>query len=625
MLRFPLCFILAVALSQARAADRPNILWVTSEDNGPHLGCYGEPLAVTPNLDRFALRGMRYTHASSNAPVCAPARTTVITGLYPPSVGAEHMRSEVRLPDGFKLFPQYLREAGYYCTNNSKEDYNLARTGQIWDESSNKAHWKNRPEGQPFFAVFNTTISHESQIRNAIPEENRIHDPAKVRIPAYHPDTPETRRDWAQYHDRITMMDADCGRKLDELADAGLEGDTIVFYWGDHGSGMPRSKRWPYHSGLNVPLIVSFPEKWQHLAPGDYAAGGTSGRLVAFVDLAPTMLSLAGIEPPAWMQGQAFAGPHETAPPEFSFGFRGRMDERYDCVRTVMGPRYIYLRHYMPHKIYGQYIDYMFQTTTTRVWHDLFQAGKLNEAQSLFWRTKPAEELYDLESDPDEVRNLAASPEHAGILAAMRGAHGDHLRQIRDLGLLPEQEVHARSMAAGKTSYEMGHDPALYDFDVIFAAAELATAPREGDLPSVLALLDGGDSAVRYWGVTGILVRGREAVEASRDRLKLALADEAPLVRIGAAEALGRFGGDDTLPEVLDLLLAHLDPAGDTLVALEAWNALDALDDRARPALERIRETSPLPANPPNGRVAKYSANVKKKIIADFGVPTDAR
>ena len=418
--------LLLIALSLAlalNAADRPNILWITSEDNGPHLGCYGDEYSVSPNLDALAARGMRYTRASSNAPVCAPARTTVISGIYPPSTGSEHMRSEAVLPGSMKMFPVYLRELGYYCTNASKEDYNLVKTGQVWDESSNKGHWKNRAEGQPFFAVFNATISHESQIRNAIDEKNRIHDPAKVRVPAYHPDTPEVRKDWAQYYDRITMMDAELGRRLGEIEEAGLAEDTIIFYWGDHGSGMPRNKRWPYNSGLNVPFIVHFPEKWKHLAPDEYVGGGASERLIGFVDLAPTMLSLVGVEPKAWMQGHAFAGEFETAKPEFSFGFRGRMDERVDLVRSVMNERYVYLRQYMPHRIYGQYIQYMFQTPTTQVWHDLYQAGKLNETQQRFWERKPAEELYELSTDRDEVVNMVGSLEHQGILVKMRSAH----------------------------------------------------------------------------------------------------------------------------------------------------------------------------------------------------------
>ena len=370
-----LAVILSSAATSLLAADRPNVLWITSEDNGPELGCYGDDFADTPNIDSIASKGMIYLNAWSTAPVCAPARTTIISGLYPPSTGSEHMRSMTRLPESMKMYPQYLREAGYYCTNNSKEDYNLEKPGQVWDESSRKAHWRNRKPGQPFFAIFNFTVSHESQIRKR--PHTPVHDAGKVRVPAYHPDTPEVRRDWAQYYDKITEMDAQVGRVLKELAEDGLTDNTIIFYYGDHGSGMPRSKRWPYNSGLNVPLILSVPHEFRDLAPADYRPGGKSDRLVGFIDLAPTLLSVVGIEPPDYMQGHAFLGTYERTEQPYGYGFRGRMDERYDMVRVVRDKRYIYIRNYMPHKIYGQYIAYMFQTPTTQVWKDLYDQGKL--------------------------------------------------------------------------------------------------------------------------------------------------------------------------------------------------------------------------------------------------------
>ncbi len=614
----PLLLALAVAVLSAlslHAADQPNILWITSEDNGPHLGCYGDDYAVSPNLDALAKKGLRYTRASSTAPVCAPARTTVISGIYPPATGAEHMRSMTKLPAEFKMFPVYLREAGYYCTNNSKEDYNLEKTGQVWDESSRKAHWKNRADGQPFFAVFNYTISHESQIRNKIDDKDRIHDPAKVRIPAYHPDTPEVRKDWAQYYDRITMMDKQCGEALEELENAGLAEDTIIVYWGDHGSGMPRNKRWPYNSGLNVPMIVHFPEKWAHLAPADYETGGTSDRMVGFIDLAPTMLSIAGIEPKDWMQGHAFAGKHQTEAPEFSFGFRGRMDERYDLLRTVMDQRYVYLRNYMPHRIYGQYIAYMFQTPTTQVWHDLYHEGKLDEAQSHFWEQKPAEELYDLQTDPDEVHNLAGSAEHQAILEKMRKAHQDWVMRVRDVGFLPEAELHAR--AGDGAPYDYGHSDA-YDLETIFGAAQLATSMNADDLPAIVKLLDHEDSAVRYWGATGLLCHERAGVEAGHEALRDALEDESGSVAIVAAEALGRFGSEEDTTKALDVIMAHANVAtGNVYEAILACNALDYLDEKALPRLEEIKA---LPTKPtgPAPRVDGYVRNILPKIISDL-------
>jgi uncharacterized sulfatase len=589
-------FVLLLA-APVFAADRPNILWISSEDNGPHLGCYGDPYAVTPNLDALGAKGLRYTRAWSNAPVCAPARTTVISGLYPPATGSEHMRSQTALPEGMKLFPAYLREAGYYCTNASKEDYNLVKGNDVWDESSGKAHWKNRAEGQPFFAVFNSTISHESQIRNAIPEENRIHDPAKVRVPAYHPDTPEVRKDWAQYYDRLTMMDEQLGQRLREIEEAGLSDDTIIFYWGDHGSGMPRNKRWPYHSGLHVPLLVHVPEKWKALAPDEYTIGGTSDRMVGFIDFAPTMLSLAGIEPKQWMQGIAFAGRFEKPGRKFNYGFRGRMDERIDLVRSVTDGRYVYLRQYLPHRLYGQYIDYMFQTPTTRVWRGLFDEGKLNEAQSHFWQEKPAEELYDLQNDRDEVVNLVDASEYAEVLAKLRGVHESWEHEIRDIGFLPEAEIHAR--AEGSTPYQVARNSSEYDFDAVFTAARLASSRKVADLPGIVAMLGSPDSGVRYWGATGLLIHGKQGFEAGAPALREALEDGCGSVAIVAAESLGRHGEAADREKALDLLLAKADQEkGSVFEAILALNALDYLDEAAASRMEAIRQLPRKPGKP---------------------------
>jgi uncharacterized sulfatase len=610
--------ILAIFLATAAysaAAKRPNILWITAEDMGPHLGCYGDSYSISPNIDTLASRGLRFTNANSNAPVCAPARTTIITGLYAPSIGTEHMRSEVQLPGNFRMFPQFLRDAGYYCTNNGKEDYNLAMSGRVWDESSRKAHWKNRGKDQPFFAVFNHQITHESRIRDQIDSKDQVHDPAKLRVPPYHPDALEVRRDWAQYYDRITMMDAEVAENLKQLEDAGLADDTIIFFFSDHGSGMPRNKRWLYRSGLHVPMIVYFPPKWEHLAPAGYAKGGTSDRLVSFVDLAPTILSLAGVEPPAWMQGGAFAGKHAASEPQYSYGYRARMDERYDLSRSVRDKRYNYIRNYMPHHAYGQDLAYMFQTPTTRVWQRLFRDGKLNEAQSAFWRRKPAEELYDLESDPYELHNLAGSAQHAEVLARMRTAHRDWEHRAKDLGFLSEWEMHERS--AGTTPYEMGHDPARYDFDAVFSAAEKASSVEPNDVSQIVGLLRSDDSAVRYWGAIGLLVREQAGVEAGRDELLKALRDKSAIVRITAAEALGRFDNDDDAKAALDVLTEYVGPDSNYFLSVAAWNSLDFLDDRSAPALPLLKSVVAERNNVPP-RMGEYVGRLKFKTLRDL-------
>ena len=595
------------------AADLPNILWVTSEDNGPHLGCYGDEYADTPNIDALAKRGMIYLNAWSTAPVCAPARTTIISGMYPPSTGAEHMRSMTRLPSGFRMYPQYLREAGYYCTNNRKEDYNLEKPGKVWDESSPRAHWRNREPGQPFFAIFNYTVSHESRIRQR--PHRAIHDPARVRVPAYHPDAPDVRQDWAQYHDKLTEMDALVGKSLKELADAGLADNTIIFYYGDHGSGMPRSKRYPYNSGLHVPLVIHVPEKLKHLAPDDYAVGGKTDRLVGFIDLAPTVLSLAGIKPPEHFQGYAFMGRYAAAPPPYIYGFRGRMDERYDMIRTVRDGRFIYLRNYMPHKIYGQYVRYMFQTPTTRVWKRLHDEGKLSAAQSAFWKRKPPEELYDLQNDPDEVNNLAGSEAHQAILARMRAAQRELAWRIRDVGFLPEDEIHSR--ARESTPYEVGHSGKV-PLKRIMSTAELASSLDPGAVPALGKALRDDDSAVRYWAAMGILMRQENGVKAARASLRSALSDASANVRVIAAQALGEYGDAEDLAKALPVLLEAADLGKSTVfVAMLALNALDALDRGAASVQEKIASLPTGQRGTPR-RIGGYVPRLIEKITADL-------
>ena len=620
-----LLMVLVIVLTCSRfdaalAADRPNILWLTSEDHGPEMGCYGDKNARTPNVDALAAKGMIFRRAWSVAPVCAPARTAIITGLYPSSSGGLHMRSMVPLPDNLKLLPQYLREAGYYCTNNSKEDYNVRKPRELWNESSGMAHWNKRAADQPFFAIFNSTKSHESQLRTR--PHKQVADPANMRVPAYHPDTPEVRQDWAQYYDKVSEADADAGKRLKEIADAGLAEETIVFYYGDHGSGMPRSKRWPCNSGLHVPLVVYFPEKWQHLAPKEYAVGGKSERMISFVDLAPTVLSLAGIKPPAWMQGHAFAGKFQTEPQPYLFGERGRMDERMDLVRSVTDGRYVYLRNYFPHVSQAQRVAYQFETPTTRVWRKLFDAGQATDAQSIFWREpKTPEELYDLQSDRDEVRNLAASTEHRAILEKLRGAQREHLVAIRDICFLPEGELHSR--AEGSTPYTLARDAQKYPQARIVAAAELASNLSPTALPELAKLLKDQDSAVRWWGALGHLMRGRAAVASSEGVLLEALRDGSPYVRIVAAQALGQYGQDDGRAAALKTL-AELAPPKDNgaLVAMSALAAIEALGDEAKSLHRLVRELNPNGPSPD----ARYNSYVPRLIqnIAPGAKPADA-
>lgn len=591
-------------------ADRPNILWLTTEDISPNLGCYGDAYADTPNLDAFAKRSQLFLHAWSNAPVCAPARTTIISGMYPPSTGGEHMRSMVPLPQGTKMYPQFLREAGYYCTNNSKEDYNLEKPDGTWDESSGKAHWKNRAPGQPFFAIFNFQITHESQIRK--PGHTLVHDPAKAPLPAYHPDTPEVRHDWAQYADNITTMDGQFAERLKEIEAAGLAEDTIVFFYGDHGAGMPRSKRWPYNSGLRVPFIVHFPKKWQHLAPKGYAEGARSEELISFVDLAPTLLSIIGQEPPAWMQGRAFSGSFAKPDPGFLHGFRGRMDERPDLVRSVTDGRYVYVRHYLPHLPYGQHVSYMFQMPTARVWKKLAEEGKLNEAQRHFWEPKPTEELYDVTTDPSEVTNLASDPKHAAALARLRAAHAAHMEATRDLGFIPEGD-RIRIAAGGSPRDAFASDDA-YPFKAVFALASEASDLSFTDTAPFVAALADKNAIIRYWGVLGLRTRQAAGVKAGQTPLLGLLKDDSPSVRIAAAEALASHGDEASLPQCLDTLLAAADPTKTSnATATEALNVIDNLGPKAA-ALKPQLAALPRKAKDGPARLGEYPSRLLQHL-----------
>lgn len=593
---------------------RPNILWISSEDHGPEMGCYGDTFATTPNVDQLATRGLRYKTCWSNAPVCAPARTTIITGMYPPSLGAEHMRSMVKLPQGVRLFPSYLREQGYYCTNNSKEDYNVDPGEKIWDVSSNKAHYKNRPKSdQPFFAVFNSTVSHESAIRKF--KGDPTHDVSKVRVPAYHPDTPTSRRDWAIYYDSVSQADEVAGRHLKELEEAGLADSTIVFYWGDHGSGMPRSKRWPSNSGLHVPLIVYIPEAFADLRPDDYAVGGVTDRPVSFVDFAPTMLSLAGIEPKPWMQGHAFLGPFASDRQGYAYGFRGRMDERLDLVRSVTDGRFVYIRNYLPHRSQGQHVAYQHETDTTAEWRAMYEDGKTNAVQSIFWQSpKASEELYDLLNDRDEVKNLASDEAYQAKLEELRNAEQLKCRQIVDLGFIPEGQRF--ELAQDQAFYDWAREPGNYDFEAVFTAAEKASRYETVSAEEMLGLVRSGNSVVRYWGVQGLLMRGEEAVAANASLLAKAMQDSSQYVSLAAARALATFGNTEQKADAIEYLFARADwKSNDVFVAMIALDTLTSVHDQLNDRRSQF-DTLSGKGESPDGRYNSYVPRLIESLKA---------
>ena len=437
------------------AADRPNVLWISLEDISPDLGCYGDTYAVTPNIDRLASQGCRFTRAFTHAGVCAPSRSGIITGMHPTTIGTHYMRCKGVPPSYVKCFTEYLRGAGYYCTNDSKTDYNFDAPLTAWDDNRPGAHWRNRPTKEtPFFAVINLTTTHESQIR--LPEAqlqgrrdtlapHELHVPAKAPLPPYYPDTPVVRRDMANYYDNLTWTDRRVGQILKDLEEDGLAESTIIFFFGDHGRGLPRHKRWVYDSGIRVPLVV----RW----PGKVEPGSAREDLVCFLDLAPTMLALAGIDRPKHLQGQVFLGDDRAPEREYVYAARDRMDETLDIIRAVRDKRFKYIRNYRPELSYSQHIAYMDEMPTMKEWRRLATEDKLAGPQQIFFQpTKPVEELYDTQADPHEVRNLAADPKYAGELARLRAAHEKWRQETGDLGLIPEAEVMERVRPGGKWS-----------------------------------------------------------------------------------------------------------------------------------------------------------------------------
>ena len=436
--------IAGVSLGQTAPAVNPlpNILWISAEDLSPDFHCYGDEYSITPNLDRFAAQGARFTRAFSTAPVCSPSRCSIITGMYASSVGGHHHRSRIELPADVKCFTEYLRAAGYFCTNNVKTDYNFPPPKAAWDQNGRNAHWRNRPDkSKPFFSVFNFTTTHEShamalegagdrEVAELSPQER--HDPADAKLPAYYPDTPVVRANWARYYDLITAMDKQVQAILDQLEKDGLAENTIVFFWGDHGRCLPRGKRWAYDSGLRVPLIV----RW----PGKIAPQTVREDLVTLMDLAPTLVSIAGQEVPPQMQGRVILGEKTQPEPQYVFATRDRMDETFDMQRSVRDRRYRYIKNFHPELPYAQPVQYMDMSPIMKEWRRLAAADKLTGAPALFFaKSKPAEELYDLEADPDEVKNLAGLPEHQERLAHMRAALDQWQKDTHDQGLKPEK------------------------------------------------------------------------------------------------------------------------------------------------------------------------------------------
>jgi arylsulfatase A-like enzyme len=550
----------------------PNILWITSEDNSPMLGCYGDSFATTPHLDKLASEAFLYTNAYANTPVCAPARNTILTGVYACSNGNEHMRSQYAKSDLVRPYTEFLMEKGYYCTNNSKTDYNFANPDlkSIWAECGREAHYRTRAQDQPFFAIFNLTTSHESCIHKSIPDSLLRHRPEEVKLPPYHPDTPEMRHDWAQYYDKVEDMDSQVGEILAELEEAGLAENTIVFYYSDHGGVLGRSKRFLYETGTRVPMIIRIPKRYKKLFPAE-KKGSKIHRLVSFIDLAPTLLSLIGTPAPAYMQGAAFLGEYKSEDPDFIYMFRDRMDGRYDMARAMTDGKYRYVRYFNPTRPWLQHLEYLWRAPSMASWEKAWESGLCNENQSRYWNPKPVEELFDIKMDPWEVNNLADDPQYAAQLAKMRDQMLKKSGEILDAGFIPEAD---RIIRTGELpAYDYMRTSGL-PFEEIREAAFLATEADPEKLPQLLKLLENEDSAIRYWAAQGLLILGETARPAMAE-IKKAAFDDSWNVSVAAAELLYKLGDKESARQSLKRVLA----ADQATARASALNCVDLLDE----------------------------------------------
>lgn len=436
------------AIDQPNLPTRPNILWLVAEDLSPIISPFGDDTVATPNLDRLAAEGVRYTRVFSTSGVCAPSRAAIATGMYQNRIGAQHMRTtnvsgfgvegliayEAVPPPYVKMHSQYFREAGYYTSNNAKEDYQFRKAVTAWDESSNQAHWRNRASGQPFFSIFNFGITHESQVWAQAENPLRVPEDLEVPIPPYLPDTDIARQDIRQVYSNIIAMDEQVGRILDELEADGLLESTVIFWYTDHGGPLPRQKRLLYDAGLQVPMIIRYPDGWR--------AGEIDEQLISFVDFKSTALSLAGMEPPDYVDGRAFAGEFQSSEErQYIHAAADRFDRQYDTIRAVRDARFKYLRNYNPEQGYYLPLTYREQMPIMQELLRLRDLGQLNEAQAQWFRpVKPEQELFDTESDPHELVNLATDPAYAEKLSELSAELDNWLSGFDDKGMMPEPD-----------------------------------------------------------------------------------------------------------------------------------------------------------------------------------------
>ncbi|TBN06920.1 DUF229 domain-containing protein [Hyunsoonleella flava] len=581
-----------------KTQDKPNILWITIEDTSPQfIGCYGNESASTPVIDKLADEGIRFTNAFSTGTVCAASRSTIITGVRTFKMGTGHQRSQYPIPDDIKGFPYYLKQLGYYTTNNSKTDYNIANEKdfikEAWDESSNKATWKNREKGQPFFSVFNFAESHQSRtmswtfeqyekhVWDHLPEEDKIADDA-FDIPPFYNDTPEMRKQFARVYNSIKLTDNRIGELLQKLEDDGLKDDTIIFFYADHGEGIPRAKTTGINLGYRVPFVVWFPEKFKHLSP--WKIGKSTEDLISFEDLGPTMISLLGGEVPDYMNGINFFSDNSKENNKRLLLSTDRVDNGLDLVRSVTDGRFLYSRNFMPFVPEARYIHYLEIADITKHMRKDLNHNKLNAFQSRIFDERPYEVLYDIENDIWEEHNLAENPNYKSVLEDMRQFMDSTLLASKDVLFMTEYSM--VNISETQKAYAYRLDDTKYNFKEIYRVASLSGKKGAEVTKTQIDLLKSNDDMVRYWASIGLMSQDKSLLEPYEKELNEALQDEYPPVAITISAMLYKKFKSKSSIEILD----NFAKSDNWTLALMSINYMLYFQDRApfEPTIEAL-------------------------------------
>lgn len=589
--------------AKGQTVPKPNILWITIEDTSPQfIGCYGNKNARTPVIDKLAAEGVRFTNAFSTGTVSSPSRTALITGVKTYCAGTGHHRSKYNLPGFIKGFPYYLKQQGYYTSNNAKTDYNVHNEAgfieEAWDESSGKAGWWNRKAGQPFFAVFNFLDSHQSRtmtesydwyqknVLAALKTEEQIYEDGFEIPPIYH-DSPEMRKHHARVYNSLKLTDNKIGEILARLDKEGLRDSTIIFFFADHGEGIPRGKTNGIDFGYRVPFIVWFPDAYKHLSP--WGTGGVvANDLVEFTDLAPTVISLAGGQVPAHMNGKTLIGPNRSRPAGHLILSSDRSDNGIDMVRTVTDGRFLYSRNFMPFIPELRYIRYMEISEIKQQMRQDYKNGKMNAFQKSMFGDRPPEYLFDLKNDPWETRNLAGDPKYAPVLEKMRKNLTDEMLSVRDVMLLPEYEIGL--MQASTNAYEFRMDDQKFPVAGILEAASLSGFRSKEVADKQINMLKDKNNIVRYWAILGLRSQQSKVLASFKKEIKLSMADSYPPVAITAAAIAYKEYGDKQAEETLK---KYCD-SNDMNLALMAMNFLLYTSNK-QPFIETIKQVHAKP------------------------------